>query len=96
MQFLVTLSPSAAEDLDYFSAFEQRVIMAAIHRFLTTDARIETKRRKRLQDNPIAPWGLKRGNYRIFYDILDPNVDMLAIGYKEHNDLFIRGRKVAL
>jgi mRNA-degrading endonuclease RelE of RelBE toxin-antitoxin system len=96
MKFQPTLSPSAAEDLDYFSAFEQRVIMAAINTFLMDDAHVETKRRKRLEQHPIAPWELKRGKYRIFYDIVNTNVEILAIGYKDHNDLFIRGKKVAI
>ena len=96
MDFQPTLSPGAAEDLDSLTAFEQRVIVAAIRTFLTKDANIETRRRKRLRENPVGPWELKCGRLRIFYDIIDTDVELLAIGYKEHNDLFIRGKRVEL
>jgi mRNA-degrading endonuclease RelE of RelBE toxin-antitoxin system len=93
---VVEFSPDAEEDLDHFTAFEQRIIMAAIKKYLSIDAHVETKRRKPLQANPIASWELKREPYRIFYDITGNRVDVLAIGYKEHNELFIRGRRVDL
>ncbi|MBI4489265.1 MAG: type II toxin-antitoxin system RelE/ParE family toxin [Deltaproteobacteria bacterium] len=96
MRFEVVLLPDAKEDLDYFTAFEQRIIMAAIKKYLTVDAHLETKRRKQLEDNPVAPWELKQEPYRIFYDVIGDRVDVLAIGYKEHNELFIRGKKVEL
>ena len=71
MKFEVKLLPDAEEDLNYFTAFEQRIIMSAIKEYLSVDANVETKRRKQLQANPIAPWELRRGQYRIFYDIVD-------------------------
>jgi mRNA-degrading endonuclease RelE of RelBE toxin-antitoxin system len=96
MTFHINLTSSAADDLDYFDAYEQRIIMAAVHTYLVHNAHIPTKRRKQLQSNPIAPWELKKDKYRIFYDIIDDTVDILAIGYKEHNALFIRGRRVSI
>ncbi len=96
MMFHINMTPSAADDLDFFDAYEQRMLMAAIHTYLVHDAHIPTKRRKRLESNPIAPWELKKDTFRIFYDIIDDTVDILAIGYKDHNNLFIRGRKVSI
>jgi mRNA-degrading endonuclease RelE of RelBE toxin-antitoxin system len=96
MTFHINLTSSAADDLDYFDAYEQRIIMAAVHSYLVHNPHIPTKRRKQLQSNPIAPWELKKDKYRIFYDIIDDTVDILAIGYKEHNALFIRGRRVSI
>jgi hypothetical protein len=66
MTFHISLTPSAADDLDYFDAYQQRIIMAAVHSYLVHDADIPTKRRKQLESNPIAPWELKKDNYRIF------------------------------
>jgi len=60
----------------------------AVHTYLVHNAHIPTKRRKQLEANPIAPWELKKDKYRIFYDIIGDTVDILAIGYKDHNDLF--------
>jgi mRNA-degrading endonuclease RelE of RelBE toxin-antitoxin system len=97
MPFHVTLTPSAEADLDYFKRFEQRMIVDAAKRYLQNDANIESRHRKQLRPNPLAPWELRSGKYRVFYEVVDATaVKIVAIGYKEHNDLFIRGQKVAL
>jgi mRNA-degrading endonuclease RelE of RelBE toxin-antitoxin system len=96
MVFHITFSPNAEGDLDYFNAYEQRIITAAIKTLLMSDANIPTKKRKQLKDNAIAPWELKQDKYRIFYDVVNNVVDVLAIGYKDHNTLYIRGKRVSL
>ncbi len=97
MQFQVVLTPSADEDLRHFSAFEQRAVVAAIRVHLVTDANSETKRRKKLTGHPIAPWELRVGKHRVFYEFEgETTVKIVAVGHKEHNDLFIRGKKVEL
>jgi mRNA-degrading endonuclease RelE of RelBE toxin-antitoxin system len=91
------LTPSADGDLKRYRAFEQRVIIGAIKLHLVTDADVETKRRKRLGEHPVAPWELRVGNFRVFYEFEGKtNVKVVAVGHKEHNDLFIRGRRVEL
>ena len=97
MPFQVILTPSAETDLDYFKRFEQRVIVDAARRYLRNDADVESQHRKKLRANPMAPWELRFGKYRVFYELVDITaVKIVAIGYKEHNDLFIRGRRVKL
>jgi hypothetical protein len=72
-------------------------LLKAIFKFLGVDANIETKKRKPLRPNPIAPWELRIGKYRVFYEIKEEwLVRVLAIGHKEHNDLFIRGERVEI
>ncbi len=61
---------------------------------LKSDADIQTKKKKKLRDNPIASWELKIGDYRVFYDIDGETVNVLAVGHKKHNILFIQGKKV--
>jgi hypothetical protein len=58
MKFDVKLVESADKDLDYYKAYEQRFILKSIFKFLEVDANIETKKRKPLRPNPIAPWEL--------------------------------------
>ena len=97
MEFNVRFIRSAEKDLDYYSTYEQKLIVKAIIKYLQIESNIETKKRKRLRPNPIAPWELRIGMYRVFYEIKDNNmVRALAIGHKEHNDLFIRGERVEL
>lgn len=96
MAFQVEFTPSAGADLTYFKAADQRAITQAIRVHLSIEAHIETRRRKRLNANPVAPWELRVGDHRVFYEIEGTTVTILAIGVKQHNDLFIRGRKVEL
>lgn len=97
MPFQVILTPSAEVDLDYFTRFEQRLIVDAFKRYLRNDADVGSRHRKKLRDIHLAPWELRIGKYRVFYDLVGATtVKILAIGYKEHNDLFIRGRRVEL
>jgi mRNA-degrading endonuclease RelE of RelBE toxin-antitoxin system len=97
VQFQVVFTPGAEADLAHFRAADRRLIIEAIRTHLTTDADSEGRRRKKLAPNPVAPWELRVGNHRVFYEIEgDATVTVLALGVKDHNDLFIRGRKVDL
>jgi mRNA-degrading endonuclease RelE of RelBE toxin-antitoxin system len=97
MKHEVHLIQSAKEDLEYFESSAQRIITNGIEMFLMTDANVETKRRKQLRPNPLAPWELRIGDYRVFYDIEEEDiVRILAVGKKVHNDLYIRGIKVEI
>lgn len=97
MKFDVTLVPSAEGDLDHYTAFEQRIIMKALSTFLSVDADVASRRRKQLRPNPVAPWELRIGPFRAFYEVVESRrVRVLAIGHKKHNDLFMRGEKVDL
>ena len=97
MRFTIRLTERAIEDLDYFRKKDRRIIADGIAMFLTYDANVETKRRKPLRPNQIAPWELRIDDYRVFYDFEEEQVvKVVAVGHKEHNDLHIRGRKVEL
>jgi mRNA-degrading endonuclease RelE of RelBE toxin-antitoxin system len=96
MEFAVNITPSARADIRFFKVYEQRIIASAIRTFLTRDALVETDRRKLLESNSLAPWELRIENYRVFYDVDDDTVHIIAVGHKNHNDLYVRGKKVQL
>lgn len=97
MKFDVKLVESADKDLDHYKAYEQQFIIKSVYKFLEVDANIETRKRKQLRPNPIAPWELRIGKYRVFYEIKEERLArVLAIGHKEHNELFIRGQRVEI
>ncbi len=97
MDFSVRFVPSADQDLAWYRVNEQRVILSAISTFLGVDADIETKKRKQLRPNPLAPWELRIGKYRVFYEIKEQHiVRVLAIGHKVHNQLLIQGQGVQI
>jgi len=97
MSFSIRFTPSANEDLLSYPITQQRIIVDSIKRHLAHEANQETRRHKKLTDHPIAPWELRVGDFRVFYDIRDEMVvKITAIGHKVHSDLFIRGKKVEL
>jgi mRNA-degrading endonuclease RelE of RelBE toxin-antitoxin system len=67
--FQIAFTPSSEADLAHFRAVDQRMIVDAIRAHLTTDAGSESRRRKRLTTNPLAPWELRIGDHRVFYEI---------------------------
>ena len=97
MNFSIRLTDSAMEDLDFFRKNERRIIADGIALFLAQDANVETRRRKPLRPNRLAQWELRLGDYRVFYDFEESTImKIVAVGHKEHNDLYIRGAKVEL
>jgi hypothetical protein len=74
-------------------------VLDAIDRQLGNDPLRETRHRKPLRPNPIAPWELRVGALRVFYDVATSEgkaVRILAIGKKTGNVLRIAGREIKL
>ena len=96
--YQIELTEEAKGDLYYFGAFERKTIVEAVRIQLSYEPLTETKNRKRLRDNPISPWELRVGDYRVFYEADESarKVVIVAVGQKIHNDLFIRGKRVTL
>lgn len=52
-----------------------------------------------MRPNPLAPWELRVGNLRVYYDVNEdpePVVQIRAVGIKEHNELRIGGEAYKL
>ena len=97
MRFRIRFTPSADRDLRHFRTYEQRIVHDGTKRYLLQDADVESKKRKQLRANELAPWELRLGDFRVFYQVEAPDqVKVIAVGVKTHNDLYIRGSKVLL
>ena len=94
----IAVTEEAKTDLSYYTAFERKIMAAAMRVQLTDSPAMETRNRKRLRDNPVARWELRSGHYRIFYEVDETvlQVTIVAVGHKDHNRLFIRGQEVQL
>lgn len=99
MAFELEFTPDAWGHLQSFSARDSKLVLEAINTQLRYEPNVETRNRKPMKDNLLATWELRVGKFRVFYDIDDGTVKVvyiLAIGYKEHNQLFIGGKRFDL
>lgn len=63
-------------------------MLDGVARYLSSDPMVETRNRKPMRPNPLAPWELRLGNLRVYFDfVIDPEpvVVVLAVGVKERN-----------
>lgn len=70
--------------------------MDTVDKQLAHHPTVETRNRKPMRPNPIAPWELRVGKLRVYYDVEEdpePVVFVRAVGIKERNRVRI-GREV--
>src|SRR5437764_13841470 len=93
--YRIRIQPDALDDFRRLRKYDQQQIAGAIDAQLPYEPGRATQNRKRLQPNSLAEWELRVGRFRVFYD-LDQSageVSIVAIGSKQGNRLFIRGRE---
>lgn len=96
--YRIELAQSALDDLERFKKFERVVIFDAIESQLLHQPDVETRKRKRLRESVLARWELRQGKFRVFYNVLEDKklVQITAVGFKEHNRLFVGGKEVEI
>jgi len=96
LPYRIEYSPDAEEHLRALTIRQQRTILDTVDRQLIRQPTVETTNRKPLRPNPVAPWELRIGNLRVYYDVEeDPETVVLvrAVGIKERNRVRV-GRDV--
>lgn len=98
MPFVLDVTDSAFEDLGFFKKYEQTLILDQMEVQLKHEPTTPTRNRKPLEPNTLGEWELRIGGYRVFYDVVEDEamVKIKAIGYKEHNKLYFRGKEYIL
>ena len=100
MAFEIELTQTAAEHIRAFRKFEQQIILDAVAVQLPYEPTKESRNRKLLGENELSDWELRVGKYRIFYDVMIEEdrqiVKIKAVGYKEHNILYIGKQRFEL
>ena len=96
--FELEITDAALDDLRYFGKHEQKRILDEIEKQLCAEPLTRTRNRKPLRPNDLSEWELRVDRYRVFYDanVEAGTVKIKAIGWKEHNRLFVRGREFVL
>jgi mRNA-degrading endonuclease RelE of RelBE toxin-antitoxin system len=93
MPFEIEYSPDAEEHLRLLTKREQGVVLDAVDEQLAFQPTVETRNRKLMRPNPLAPWELRVGKLRVYYDVEENTAIVLAIGIKEGNRVRI-GKEV--
>lgn len=99
MPFAIVYSPEALDHLRLLSKNNQVLVVDQVEEQLTHEPTLATRKRKLLRPNTIAPWELRLGDIRVFYEVQEepePQVIIKAVGIKSHNDLWIGGEKITL
>jgi mRNA-degrading endonuclease RelE of RelBE toxin-antitoxin system len=96
LKYRIEYSPEAEEHFQYLSKRQQGIVLDAVERQLQFQPDIETRNRKPMRPNPLAPWELRIGTLRVYYDFEDSPervVFIRAVGIKQRNNVRI-GREM--
>jgi mRNA-degrading endonuclease RelE of RelBE toxin-antitoxin system len=99
MKFRIEYAPAAVSHLKALTPRQQGLVLDGVARHLSAAPMLETKRRKPMRPNPLAPWELRLGSLRVYFDIViepDPVVVILAVGIKDRNAVRIGKRAIEL
>ena len=99
MAYRIQFTKSAEGHFAELSARQQAIVLDAVRVQLQHEPLRETRNRKPLRPNPLAPWELRVGVLRIFYEVdaLEPDLlNVLAIGIKRGNQLIVAGKEISI
>lgn len=98
MKYRIEYSPETEEHLRYLTKRQQVTVLDNVEKQLKYQPNIETRNRKPMRPNPVAPWELRIGKLRVYYDIDEEEniVNILAVGIKERNIITIGNEVIQL
>ena len=99
MPFQIEIVPIALGDTRFLTSRERATLFKIIPVQLKHQPDIETKNRKKMRSNPIAPWELRVDRMRVYYEFVlepEPWVTVLRIGVKEGHRIWIGGEEFIL
>jgi mRNA-degrading endonuclease RelE of RelBE toxin-antitoxin system len=94
LPYSIEYSPDAEDHLRFLTARQQAIVVDTVDEQLTHQPTVETRNRKPMRPNPLAPWELRIGTLRVYYDVEDtpePKVYIRAVGIKARNRIRIAG-----
>src|SRR4051794_27479321 len=97
--YTIEYSSEAVEHLQALTTRQQAIVVDAVDQRLRFQPLVETRNRKPMRPNPLAPWELRVGTLRVYYDVEDtpePIVYIRAVGIKRRNRVHIGGEEIQL
>lgn len=99
MVYRIDFSPEADEHIARLRAHERARLLNAIASQLVHQPMLETRHRRRLRPNPVAPYRLRVGELRVSYDVRrapESLVVVKAVGIKVRNRVYVGGKEIEL
>ena len=99
MPYQIVYSPATEDHLRALTARQRTTVFDNVDRQLAHQPNVETRNRKPMRPNPIAPWELRIGILRVYYDIEEqpePRVTVVAVGKKLRNRVIIGGEEMEI
>ena len=99
MAYQIEIAETAKGHLKRMNRPSIAQVFGAIRTRLIHEPLVESRNRKRLRPNPVAPWELRVGSFRVFYEVKAEDLNtvrILAVGEKQGSSLLIGGQEVEL
>jgi mRNA-degrading endonuclease RelE of RelBE toxin-antitoxin system len=97
--YQIQYSPEVEDHLRALTARQRAIVLDAVDEQLAHQPAVETRNRKAMRPNPLAPWELRIGVLRVYYEIEEVperRVTVMAVGVKARNRVRIGGEEVEL
>jgi len=99
LPYRIEYSPDAEDHLWALTARERSIVLDTVEEQLVHEPTLETKNRKPMRPNPLAPWELRIGPLRVYYDVQEEPeqvVKIRAVGIKARSEVRIGGEVIEL
>jgi len=67
LPYHIEYAPDAEDHLRVLTARQQAIVLDTVDEQLAYEPTVETRNRKPMRPNPLAPWELRIGNLRVYY-----------------------------
>ena len=99
MRYEIEYSPETVRHLRSLTARQRGIVFDAVDEQLSHQPASETRHRKLMRPNPLAPWELRIGELRVYYDVEEtpmPVVSIRAVGIKDRNRVLLANEEFDL
>ena len=99
LTYRIDYSPATEEHIGVLTARQRAMLFDGVDEQLEHEPGVETRNRKPMRPNPLAPWELRIAELRVYYEIEEqpePRVTIVAVGVKDRNRVLIGGKEIRL
>lgn len=99
MSYEIEYSPDAEEHLRALTARQRASVFDAVDEQLAHEPAVETRNRKPMRPNPLAPWESRTSDVSAYHEIKEEPkklVTILAVDIKDGNRVRIGGTEIEL